>query len=156
MIIYTDGSALANGSADNSGGFGIVVLDNDEHLITTISGRTNETTTNNREEMKAILYALKLFGEPKAFQLLPVVYSDSAYCVNTFNTWMYDWVKRGWQKSDGKRPENLDLVKRYYELIQKGYDIDLRKCKGHAGNPWNELADALATGRKKGMNIVNE
>ena len=156
MIIYTDGSALSNGSEDNSGGFGIVVLDDDEHLITTISSRTNTTTTNNREEMKAILYTLKLFGEPKAFKLLPTVYSDSAYAVNTFNTWMYDWVRRGWQKSDGTAPENLDLVKRYYELTQKGYDIDLRKCKGHAGNPWNELADALATGRKKGMNVVGD
>ena len=34
----------------------------------------------------------------------------------------------------------------YYEWYNKGYRIDLRKIKGHAGHKWNELADQLATG----------
>ena len=31
--------------------------------------------------------------------------------------------------------------------LKKGYRIDLRKVKGHAGQKWNEMADGLATGR---------
>ena len=46
-----------------------------------------------------------------------------------------------------KIPENLDLIQAYYEWYQKGYRIDLRKVKGHAGQKWNEMADGLATGR---------
>ena len=50
-------------------------------------------------------------------------------------------------KSDKNQPENLDLIKSYYELLKKGYKIDLRKIPGHAGIPGNELADKLATGK---------
>lgn len=77
----------------------------------------------------------------------PIVYSDSAYCVNTFNTWMFSWVNSGWYKANKQQPENLDLIQAYYELWLKGHRIDLRKVKGHAGNKWNELADQLATGK---------
>ena len=77
---------------------------------------------------------------------VPVVYSDSSYCVNTFNEWMFNWANNGWIKSDKKTPENLDLIKAYYDHYNKGYRIDLQKIKGHAGHIWNELADKLATG----------
>lgn len=60
---------------------------------------------------------------------------------------MYSWADKGWIKSDKKIPENLDLIKTYYNYIKKGYKIDLRKIKGHAGHKWNELADGLATGK---------
>ena len=54
MVIYVDGSCNGNGKAVNSGGFGVVVLDNNENIIYTYSERC-ENTTNNREELKAIL-----------------------------------------------------------------------------------------------------
>ena len=79
--------------------------------------------------------------------LLPIVYSDSNYCVQTFNEWMFSWARNGWTKSDHNQPENLDLIQAYYDWYQKGYRIDLRKVKGHAGNKWNEIADQLATGK---------
>ena len=59
---------------------------------------------------------------------------------------MFGWANKGWIKSDKKTPENLDLIKAYYDWYQKGYRIELRKVKGHAGNKWNEVADKLATG----------
>ena len=78
---------------------------------------------------------------------VPIVYSDSNYCVQTFNDWMFSWERKGWIKSDKKVPENLDLIQAYYDWYQKGYRIDLRKIKGHVGHKWNEMADDLATGR---------
>ena len=60
---------------------------------------------------------------------------------------MFNWAKNGWIKSDKKTPENLDLIQAYYDWYQKGYRIDLRKINGHAGHQWNEMADALATGK---------
>lgn len=86
-----------------------------------------------------------------------LVYSDSAYCVNTFTKWMYGWERNNWLKSDNKPPENLELIQAYYKLEQQGFKINLQKIKGHAGNKWNELADQLATGKiiLKGENNVN-
>jgi ribonuclease HI len=77
---------------------------------------------------------------------IPIVYSDSAYSVNTYNDWMFKWSQNNWKKADGNTPENLDLIREYYGLYQRGYRIDLQKVKGHAGNKWNEFVDKLAKG----------
>lgn len=145
MIIYTDGSAHPN---PGPGGFGVVVLDNNENLLYTYSKQCGETT-NNREELKAILYAFLNHGiQINDWNIsVPIVYSDSNYCVQTFNDWMFKWANNEWIKSDKKIPENLDLIQTYYDWYQKGYRIDLRKVKGHAGQKWNEMADGLATGK---------
>lgn len=144
MIIYTDGACSYN---PGPGGFGVVVLDDDENLMLTHAEKS-DNTTNNREELKAILWALLKYGQPAAAgNIPPVVYSDSAYCVNTLTSWMFGWAQKGWLKSDYKIPENLDLIKPFFEYWQRGYRIELQKVKGHAGNRWNELADNLATGK---------
>ena len=101
-------------------------------------------------EIKAILYAFLNYGvniNNNSIVDIPIVYSDSNYCVQTFNNWMFNWANNNLIKSDKKVPENLELIKAYYDWYQKGYRIDLRKVKGHNGNKWNELADKLATGK---------
>ena len=67
---------------------------------------------------------------------------------------MFSWARNGWVKSDKKIPENLDLIQAYYDWYQKGYRIDLRKIKGHAGNKWNEIADQLATGKITSEEVI--
>lgn len=142
MTIYTDGSCQGN---PGPGGFGVVVLDDNENLITYYSER-NDNTTNNRMELSAILWAFLKYGVPAAEgNNPPVVYSDNSYCVNTLTSWMFNWERNGWIKGDRNRPENLDLIKPFFRYWKRGYRIDLRKVKGHAGNKWNEMADALAT-----------
>lgn len=157
MIFYTDGACSKNGSLDSSGGYGVVGVSGNDTLAFVHSKHT-DGTTNNREELKAILYVIinygvKINGE---WDEIPTVYSDSAYCVNTLNDWMFKWAKNGWIKSDKKTPENLDLIQAYYELYQQGYRINLQKIKGHAGNKWNELADKLATGKINPEEIKNK
>lgn len=149
MIIYTDGSAHPN---PGPGGFGVIVLDNDEKIQYIYNKQfEKEKVTNNQMELKAILYAFLNYGininTNEFTNNIPIVYSDSNYCVQTFNSWMFSWANNGWVKSDKKTPENLDLIKAYYDWYQKGYRIDLRKVKGHNGVKWNELADLLATGK---------
>ena len=148
MIIYTDGSAHPN---PGPGGFGVVVLDNDENLLYTYSKQFEGKVTNNEMELKAILYSFLNHGvKLNDWNMnVPIVYSDSNYCVQTFNDWMFNWARNGWIKSDKKVPENLDLIQAYYDWYQKGYRIDLRKVKGHVGHKWNEMADGLATGKIK-------
>ena len=137
MVFYTDGSAHPN---PGPGGFGVVTVDPKVEVIETYAKHC-DNTTNNAEEMKAILYAAyraRLAGESA------VIYSDSAYAINTFTNWMYSWERNNWTKSDGKVPENLDLVKAFFDL-SKTMDINFIKVKGHKGNKYNELADKLAT-----------
>ena len=110
MIIYTDGSCQKN---PGPGGFGVVVLDDNENLIRQYSERC-ENTTNNREELKAILWAFLKYGN-KENQI--IIYSDSAYCVNTLTNWMFSWEKNNWKKSDNKTPENLDLIKPFFKHL---------------------------------------
>ena len=145
MICYTDGSCQGN---PGPGGFGVVVLDDNENLIQQYSERC-ENTTNNREELKAILWAFLKYGRTAATNKNPLkVYSDSAYCVNTFTNWMFSWEKRGWLKSDNQTPENLDLIIPFFNHLQNGNQIEIYKVKGHANNKWNEMADKLATGKE--------
>ena len=138
IIIYTDGSAHPN---PGPGGYGVIITENDK-IIDVFGKQNNEITSNNREEMKAIIWALENYGKYS-----PIVYSDSSYAVNTYKKWMFDWERRGWKKSDKKTPENLAIIQNYYKLYMDGWRIDLRKCDGHSGIEGNEMADDLATGK---------
>ena len=148
MIYYTDGSCVGNGRANAKGGYGVVGI-NEDGLLSFVRAKRSDNTTNNREELKAILYVMLTAGTQSSddWSQPPIVYSDSAYCINTFNDWMFRWAANNWIKSDGKTPENLDLIQAYFDHYMDGYRIDLRKVKGHAGEEWNELADMLATGK---------
>lgn len=137
--VWTDGSCRGN---PGPGGWGAVVVE-DNNIIYCTSEQLPQTT-NNRMEMTAILWALETYGK---LDILPIVWSDSAYCVNTFNTWMWSWKNNGWRRSKNQPVENLDLVQKYDSLISQNYRIDLRKIAGHSGLKYNELADALATGK---------
>lgn len=139
---YVDGSCKGNGTQFAEGGFGVVELDENNKVVSAYAKR-NSNTTNNREELRAILYVMLTHGQDVT---AAAVFSDSAYSVNTFTSWMFNWAKNGWIKSDKKVPENLDLIKAYYDLYNQGNRIDLHLVKGHAGTFGNELADKLATG----------
>ena len=140
-IYYVDGSCSNNGNFPNIGGFSVVQIDGETGEVLDCYAKKTINTTNNREELKAILWVLLNHGLEN-----PEVYSDSAYAVNSYTSWMFGWQKRGWLKADKKPPENLDLIKAYYEFFEKGYRLQLKHCKGHAGNKYNELADRLAKG----------
>ena len=147
MIIYTDGSAHPN---PGPGGYGVVVCDNDDNIIDCYSHQ-EASTTNNIQELKAILYCMLKYGininNNDFIQDIPTVYSDSSYAINTYTTWMFSWARNNWLKSDNKIPENLELIQAYYDWYNKGYRINLKKVKGHSGIKGNELADKLATGK---------
>ena len=89
MIFYTDGSAHPN---PGPGGYGVVGIKHDK-VVYAKSCQYDEKVTNNEMEIKAILWVMLVFGKPSEWQQPPTVYSDSAYCVNTFNTWMFSWAR---------------------------------------------------------------
>jgi ribonuclease HI len=116
-----------------------------------------ETTTNQRMELTAIIKALeeiqKRWTDTNQSVLL---FSDSQYVVKGSNLWMFSWEKNGWKrgKSTGKNEKkekktssseisNLDLWKKVFVLVNE-IKPEIRWIKGHSGNPYNELCDALA------------
>ena len=142
LKVYVDGACSGNGKSKNSGGWGLCIMDSNDNIIKTFSAYT-EDTTNNREELKAISAALALVKDNPA-----TIYSDSAYSLNTINTWMYSWASKGWVKSDKKAPENLDLIKPIYDYMAFRSNIKFEKVKGHSGILGNEIADALASNNR--------
>ena len=77
-----------------------------------------------------------------------IIYSDSAYAVNSINDWIRGWAANGWVNSRKVTVENVDLMQEIYKYI----DLDnylLRKIRGHDGELGNELADAAATENSK-------
>lgn len=130
LELYTDGSA----GPSNPGPGGWAVTTRDQVLIVGHARRT----TNNRMEGLAILEALRwLAGRPA------VIHTDSSLWVNTANHWAAGWELRGWRKSNGEEPQNLDLVRPLVELNRRG-SAQIRWVRGHNGTPGNELADVWA------------
>ena len=148
--IYVDGSCKDNGAKENFGGFGVVVLSNNEVLqsdprILYTYSKQVKNTTNNRMELSALLYALEL-TQVKYKQEKCVIKSDSAYCVNIFNNWIYNWNKNNWTRYKNQPIENLDLIKQIWEYCKLEWpNFDVVKVRGHDNILGNEIADALAT-----------
>lgn len=143
IYIYTDGSSKGN---PGPGGFGVVALK--DNTIKYSYREQNENTTNNREELKAILHAFYL-SQTKFKETNCIICTDSSYCYNICNNWIFSWAKNNWKNSKKKTVENLDLIQQLYNYL----NIDFFNCQviripGHQNIIGNELADALATGNK--------
>lgn len=137
VSIYTDGACSGN---PGPGGWAAVLVYNGHRKE--ISGRVEETTTNNRMELIAVIEALKALKEPCKVK----VYSDSAYLINAFNQgWIEKWQKNGWLNSKKEKVENIDLWEALLELTSV-HQVEWHKIRGHDGITLNELCDRLARG----------
>ncbi len=133
--VFTDGSAIPN---PGPGGWGAVYV-RDGEVVAQDHGYDPQTT-NNRMELRALDAAIDLVpvGTPAR------IYTDSNLAVRTLTEWAAGWQRRGWKRRTGP-VENLDLVRPLYERLQERPELELVWIKAHAGNRWNEYADALAT-----------
>ena len=157
-IFYCDGSTKGKNQkgADNYGGFGVVCLEDDEEILS-MDAVAAENTTNNREELKALIYALAIAEEEYPDEEC-LVFCDSAYVVNMFNDWIHSWAKNGWKNSKKQTVENLDLVLQLWEYAKQDFfHCIVKRCDGHMGEFGNEVADALATMNfRRVRHLINE
>lgn len=135
VSIYTDGACSGN---PGPGGWGAVLIYKGKKKE--ISGKVEETTTNNRMELTAVIEGLKALKEPCKVK----IFSDSAYLINAFNqNWLEKWQRNGWLNSKKEKVENIDLWQELLRL-KSIHQIEWHKVRGHHGVPMNELCDKLA------------
>lgn len=135
VVIYTDGACKGN---PGPGGWG-VVLESGSARKELFGGELN--TTNNRMEMMAVIEALSALRRPCDV----VLYIDSQYVLKGITEWIHGWKAKGWKTASKEPVKNVELWQRLDALVQGGgHRIDWRWVKGHAGDPGNERADALA------------
>lgn len=140
VYIYCDGASKGN---PGPGGFGLAVMDNVK--ITHIYSKYYDNITNNQGELKGLLLALALATTDYKNEKV-TIYSDSAYCVNMFNNWIYTWAGNGWKNSKKQTVENYDLVLKLYEFAKLEFpNFSVEKVAGHCGILGNEIADAAAS-----------
>lgn len=139
LNIYVDGSSRGNPGA---GGFGVVIINNNK-LEYAFNEQFNNVT-NNQMELKAIIHALELIKEKYPEEEV-IIHSDSAYCVNMCNDWIWTWSKNDWKNSKKQRVENYELVRKIWKFVSMEFpNFQIVKCSGHSGIIENELADRLA------------
>ena len=139
VTLYTDGACSGN---PGPGGWGAIL----EYMGTEkeLSGG-EESTTNNRMELTAVIEGLKALKEPCTVEL----YSDSKYVIDGLQKgWAVSWRKNGWRKADKKPALNPDLWETLLELTEK-HTMHYHWVKGHADNPKNNRCDELAVEQSK-------
>jgi ribonuclease HI len=133
--IYTDGACKGN---PGPGGWGAFLKSgtNEKELF---GGEAD--TTNNRMEMMAVIQALEALKRPCKVKL----HVDSKYVMQGITEWIHGWKAKGWRTASKQPVKNVELWQRLDALVYgAGHDIEWRWVKGHAGDPGNERADALA------------
>ena len=134
VTLYTDGACSGN---PGPGGWG-AILEYMGHEKDLSGGE--ESTTNNRMELTAVIMGLSSLKEPCIVEL----YSDSKYVIDGLEKgWAASWKKKGWIKSDKKPALNPDLWDQLLELTGK-HQMRYHWVKGHAENPKNNRCDELA------------
>lgn len=145
LYFYIDGSAINNGKENSKGGYGIIIFDEYNNLIDAYCEYFNNVT-NNQMELKAFLKSFELLNTKYKNQQA-TIYSDSAYCINILNSWIYTWSKNNWKTAKGNTIKNLDIIQSLYEYYNINFFVNqiyIIKVEGHKGIIGNELSDALA------------
>lgn len=135
VVIYTDGACKGN---PGPGGWGVLLQAGDAKKE--LFGGERETT-NNRMELQAVIEALTALKRPCDVTL----YLDSQYVRKGITEWIHGWKAKGWRTASKEPVKNAEQWQQLDALVSgAGHRIDWRWVKGHAGDPGNERADALA------------
>jgi ribonuclease HI len=133
-LVWTDGACSGN---PGPGGWGAVLRYGGHQKE--LHGGEAGATTNNRMELMAAIRALESLTRPAVVRL----HTDSAYLRGGITRWLPNWKRSGWLTAARQPVKNADLWQRLEATVQR-HQVEWLWVKGHAGNPGNERADALA------------
>ncbi|OSZ75534.1 ribonuclease HI [Hydrogenophaga sp. IBVHS1] len=135
VVIYTDGACKGN---PGPGGWGVYLQS--EGIEKELWGG-ERNTTNNRMELTAVIEALTALKRPCRVSL----YLDSQYVRKGITEWIHGWKRKGWITAAKQPVKNAELWQKLDALVHSGvHQIEWHWVRGHAGDPGNERADALA------------
>ena len=146
IVAATDGAC--SGNPGPGGWAGLIRFE--DGSVEEFGGR-EETTTNNRMELKAALKTLEKLKEmPKHPNL--TIKTDSKYLINGFSKWIKNWKAKGWLTSSGKAVLNKDL----WEALDSARldEVQLEYVKGHSGEADNDRVDKIAVSFSKGLSLA--
>ena len=131
--IYADGGCRGN---PGPGGWGVLLKAgaNEKELW-----GGEPATTNNRMELTAVIRALEAMKRPVRAR----IHTDSQYVQKGISEWIHGWKRNGWKTSDKKPVKTADLWQEL-DALTRQHQLEWLWVKGHAGDPGNERADALA------------
>ncbi len=132
--VWTDGACSGN---PGPGGWGALLRYGSR--ARELCGGEAAGTTNNRMELMAAIQALEALTRPSTVRL----HTDSVYLRSGITSWLPKWKSNGWRTADKKPVKNADLWQRL-EAAASRHKVQWLWVKGHAGDPGNERADALA------------
>ena len=125
IMVYTDGSALNNGSSDSRCGWACKLIYRGHEKM---KSGSDKGKTNNVMEMTAVLQAMKAITDKS----IPVeVFSDSKYVVETLN-------------GNFKVKKNVELWQELMTEKAKFADIKFIWVKGHDKDRHNIEVDKMA------------
>jgi len=140
VIVYTDGSCLANGAPHAAAGIGVFWGFGDprnkaERLPGTLQ-------TNQRAELTAAIRALEMaVGIQKPLEIR----TDSNYTIQCVTSWIQIWQRNNWKTVNGKSVKNDDLIRRLHALNSTRLcPVKWTHVKGHSTDVGNQMADQLA------------
>ena len=135
--LVTDGACSGNGTDASRGGWAAIITAPDGTETVLTGGEY--PTTNNRMELMAAIQALEALHGPAKVSL----HTDSKYLLDGITKWIPNWQRNGWKTAAKKPVKNDDLWRRLTEAMRP-HKVSWVWVKGHAGDPGNERADALA------------
>lgn len=134
VTIFCDGACSPN---PGLGGWAAVII---FHGVRSEIHGAEPNTTNNRMEQLAAIKALEALPGREQVKL----YTDSSYLCNAFKQgWLKNWLRNGWENSQGKPVLNKDLWERLHALNTL-HQIDWTWIKGHGTNEEHNRCDFLA------------
>jgi len=143
--VFCDGSCLNNGRPGARAGFAVVVMNDDATVhVHAEPVPTNEPQTNQRAELRGLLYALQYLRESAC---TGTVYTDSKYAIQCITTWGPAWRMAGWKKADKKPALHVDLIEPMLELYAPNGiagGIVLQHVAAHSG-----CSDAASRGNAR-------
>lgn len=140
-VVYCDGACTGNGKAHARGGVGVFWGHDDPRNV---SRPVRGKPTNNVAELEAIEDVLDEIATKMDDSAHYVVVTDSSYSKNALSCWHDSWKAKGWRKSDGTTPSNLDLIRQIRAKWDALPNVRIAHVRGHHGIEGNERADALA------------
>lgn len=145
ILIFTDGACSGN---PGPGGWGAIIYIPSGQV--TELGKSQNPTTNNQMELRAVIEALKFVSASKQ---KVNVFTDSTYVIRGITKWVFGWKKNNWKNIEGKSVLNQELWEEllfYVQKVSKLNSLNWHYVRGHQGIPGNERCDEIAVNFSQG------